>query len=114
MKLEPEDYLTEGGRVYFYRICEHIKGKTEAIDSLEISMLAQTFQMYKDAVDEGNRVGFVNVFENGTIQINGYQTIMDKAYATILKHSPKFGLNATDRAKIASNVKPVKTKKTFA
>ena len=112
MRLKPEDYLTEEGKVYFYRICEHLKG-TEAIDSLEVSMLAQLFHMHAEAVAKGNKEGFINVFDNGTIQVNGYQTIVDKAYSMILKHSPKFGLNATDRAKIASNVKPVKVKKSF-
>ena len=112
-KMTPANYLSELGLDYFNRICGYLGDKLQESDSIELSMLANLYAMHDEAVAAGSKVGFVNEFPNGTIQANGYQTIIDRCYSTILKHGAKFGLNPSDREKLASSIKPVKTKKSF-
>lgn len=74
-------------------------------------MLANEFDKYHMAAEIANKKGidgYTNEFDNGTIQVNAYHTIMKDCYKTILTHSAKFGLNPEARAKIFKGIKPKK------
>jgi phage terminase small subunit len=68
-------------------------------------MLSMAYHQYFEAVRNGAKEGFLNIYANdkgNTIQINGHQAQLNQAYANILKHSSKFGMNAADREKISA------------
>jgi len=116
---EPMDYLSKRGRLLFYRIIRHIKESdlVRDIDTLELSMLANSFDLYEKMAEECNEKGYVRPVsgKNGTFdQAVPQYTIMQQQYANIMKHSPKFGLTPGDREKIFSGMKAKKKKDALA
>lgn len=108
--MEQGSFLTENGKRLFELIQKHCeaKGIIESIDGIELSMLAHEYDKYAMAAQEVNKkpgvAGLVNTFDNGTVQVNAYHTIMKDAYDKINKNSGKFGLTPGDRAKIFKDV----------
>lgn len=103
-------YLTKRGRVIFYQILNHIKdaGIEYKIDTLELSMLANSYDSFERAADYCNKHGFSKEIESkqGSFgQIIPEYTVMRNEYSNILKHSPKFGMTPGDRAKIFGGMK---------
>ena len=110
---EPMDYLTKRGRVIFYRIVRHINdaGIIMDIDTMELSMIANCFDLYERASTACNDQGFIGEFEgkNGTYkQVIPEYNVMQQQYDKILKHSSKFGLTPGDREKIFGGMKKAK------
>ena len=108
-------YLSRRGRLIFSRILKHIKdaGIDAPIDSMELSMLANSFDVFEIMAEKCNKGGYVVPVtgKNGTFdQAVPEYTIMKQQYDTILKHGPKFGLNPGDREKIFSGMKKAKKK----
>jgi phage terminase small subunit len=90
-------YLSEQGHRIYVELQKHCKKlKMMDIDYLELSMLANEFDCYARASKMCNEEGFANKHS----QIRPEYTVMKTAYANILKHSGKFGLNPGDRARI--------------
>lgn len=115
-EVEPVDYLTKRGRRIFQLIVAHCKvNDLDAdIDTLELTMLANSMDLYESAAkrvndlrgsdDEKIRNG---AFGSGGKPSNDYM-VMLKEYEKVLKHSPKYGLNPGDRAKIFGGLKKKK------
>jgi hypothetical protein len=81
------------------------------IHELLIDQLANEFAKYEYYQDEADKVGYVNEYDkNGglSIQVNGYQSIQDKALTNIKNLAPKFGLTMADMKNIftASELNP--------
>ena len=102
------DYLSAGGIRIYEDIKKHCEEKLKyiTIDSLELGMLANSFDVYARAAKVCNEDGFANSHD----QIRPEYSVMKTEYANILKHSAKFGLNHHDRDKILKNVKDDKKK----
>lgn len=108
-------FLTEEGREIFEAIKEHCQQKLKMndADDFEISMLANSFDLYKKAAETCNTKGVSqNPKEGGWAQVRPEYTVMKTEYQNILKHSGKFGLNPADRAKFFKGSKG--EKKVFA
>jgi P27 family predicted phage terminase small subunit len=110
-----QDYLTDRGQQIFDEILAFLKDKgvSDNIDTFELSMLANEFDKYHMAAEQANKKGidgYMNEFDNGTIQVNAYHTIMKDCYKTIMTHSAKFGLNPEARSKIFKGIKTKKKK----
>lgn len=99
------DFLTDLGRKIYKRLETHCKDrmKTMDIDSLELSMLANSMALYFEMAEfiKDNTVKMTFVTEKGTYeQVRPEYTVMKNEYQNILKHGAKFGLNPGDREKI--------------
>lgn len=112
------DFLTELGRKIYKRLETHCKEKLKMmdIDSLELSMLANSMAMYFECAEfiKDNGVKMTFVTEKGTYeQIRPEYTVLKNEYGNILKHGAKFGLNPGDREKIFKGLKEPEKKKGF-
>lgn len=113
------EYLSEDGKEVYERLIKHCKDKLRMfdIDSLELSMLANSFSLYADSAKICNEKGISMSFTNdkGGVyeQIRPEYTVMKNEYQNILKHGAKFGLNPGDRDKIFKGLKDEKKKKGF-
>jgi len=98
-----KDYLTLKGRIIFSAIAKHLKDKgvEDSITSFELSMLANSFDMYAEAAMFCNKNGnTLNSGDKGYMQVHPKYTIMKNEYTHIQKHAPKFGLNPLDVQKL--------------
>ena len=107
---QPLDYLSERGRKIFFQIRKHIEdnGIMLNIDEYELSMLAQSFDLFDIAATYCKDNGITGEFngKNGTFkQVIPEYNVMQQQYDKVLKHSSKFGLNPGDRAKIFGGLK---------
>ena len=107
---EPAGYLTKRGRKIFQEIITHIRDSNiiQDIDTLELSMLANSFDVYERMAQQLNEEGFSEevITKNGSFkQIVPEYTVMKNEYANVLKHSGKFGLTPGDRQKIFGGLK---------
>lgn len=95
--------LSKRGQQYFDILKEHTShiGIME-IDDIELAMLANEYDLYFTNMEFCQQYGysFVTGSNNGYSQIRPEFTVMKNAYQNILKHSPKFGMNPADRAKL--------------
>lgn len=105
-----EEYLSENGVKIFNELKKHCAFalKMEEVDDFELTMLANSFDLYarsaKVCNEEGTNQTFVS--EKGVYsQIRPEYTVMKNEYQNILKHGAKFGLNPGDRKKIFNVVK---------
>jgi phage terminase small subunit len=110
------DFLSDEGEEIFKRLQKHCKEKLKVfdIDTLELSMLANSFAMYFNAARycKDNGVSMTFVTEKGTYeQIRPEYSVMKNEYQNILKHGAKFGLNPADREKIFKGLDKGKEKK---
>ena len=110
------DFLNDLGKEIYTRLEKHCRQQLKMfeIDDLELSMLANSFALYFETAKfcsaEGVKMTFVT--EKGMYeQIRPEYTVMKNEYQNILKHSPKFGLNAADRERIFKGLDVGKTKK---
>ena len=110
------DFLNELGKEIYAKLEKHCKDRMKMIDidSLELSMLANSLALYietaKFCSDEGVKMTFIS--EKGTYeQIRPEYTVMKNEYQNVLKHGAKFGLNPGDREKIFKGLKDDKQKK---
>lgn len=99
------DFLNETGKKIYKRLEAHSKLRMKMldIDSLELSMLANSMALYFDTAEfiKDNGVKMTFVTEKGTYeQVRPEYTVMKNEYQNILKHGAKFGLNPGDREKI--------------
>lgn len=109
------DFLTDAGREIYKRLETHCSDKLKVmdIDSLELSMLANSMALYFDTAEfiRDNGVKMTFVTGKGTYeQIRPEYTVMKNEYQNILKHGAKFGLNPGDREKIFKNLTKEKPK----
>lgn len=107
---EPAGYLSKRGRKIFLDIVRHVKDNEiiHDIDTLELSMLANCFDLYETAALYCRDKGITDTFEgkNGAYKnVVPEYNVMQQQYDKILKHSSKFGLNPGDRAKIFGGLK---------
>lgn len=72
------------------------------VDDIEIAMLANEYDLYFSNAEFCQREGYTfrTGSNNGYSQVRPEFTIMKNSYQNILKHSPKFGMNPADRAKL--------------
>jgi len=112
---EPMNYLTKRGRKLFYLIIRHVRdaGIDSSIDSIELSTLANSFDVYESMAKVCNEEGFIASVtgKNGTFdQIRPQYTIMRNEYANIMKNSMKYGMTPGDREKIFGGMNKKKKK----
>lgn len=122
-------HLTDTGKEIYRRLESFVKGKLnmEEVDDIELSMLANSYDLYFKNAKFCNDYGVSMSFPKSGKPDNGedddelaedekneikaktggmYQqirpeyTVMKNEYQNILKHSSKFGLTPGDRAKI--------------
>lgn len=111
-KIQPRGYLTKKGRLIFFQLVRHVEeaGLDESIDILELTMLANCFDLYEEAAERVKKlmeIGDDKTFGTGGRLSTDYQ-VMEKEYNKILKHAPKYGLNPGDRHKIFGGMKKKK------
>lgn len=107
MYMEPQGYLTERGKGIFLAIAEYLDKKGFDEDcSFELSMLANSFDMYARAAEACNTEdrGYAQVTKTGYSQVKADYTVMKTEYVNVLKHSGKFGLNPLDVQKMLKNL----------
>jgi len=108
---EPLPYLTKRGRKIFSQVIKHITdtGIIFDIDVLELSMLANSFDIYERMSEICNGDdGFTEIVtgKNGSFkQVRPEYSIMKAEYANIIRNSGKYGLTPGDRAKIFGGMK---------
>lgn len=107
---EPEKYLSKRGRTIFFSIIKHVKEKgiLEDIDTLELSMLCNSFVNYEKMAQfcSDNEYTEEVTGKNGTFKmVRPEYSIMRNEYANVLKHSGKFGINPADRLKAFGKLK---------
>jgi phage terminase small subunit len=112
------DFLSDEGVEIYKRLEKHCKDKLKVfdIDSLELSMLANSFAMYFAAAQycKDNGVSMSFTTEKGTYeQIRPEYSVMKNEYQNILKHGAKFGLNPGDRDKVFKGLSKEKKAKGF-
>lgn len=94
--MKPQDYLTDRGKEIFQEIVAAIPNQDILLktDSLELSMLAQAFDVYARGAKELN--------DGDSIKTTKAQlsTIIKQSSDFITKNSDKFGLNPAAREKI--------------
>jgi P27 family predicted phage terminase small subunit len=103
-----QDYLTKRGKKIYKEIEKHVKdrGLSEAIDSFELSMLANAFDMHHEAAKELNEKGYTQKAPNSNYtQVKGEFTVMQRSWDYINKNGGKFGLNPEAREKIKAFTK---------
>lgn len=111
---EPLPYLTKRGRKIFSLIIKHIQdsGFLFDIDTLELSMLANSFDIYErmsEICNGENGLTEMVTGKNGTFkQVRPEYTIMKNEYTNVIKNSSKYGLTPGDREKIFSGMKKKK------
>jgi P27 family predicted phage terminase small subunit len=90
------------GKAIFFRILEFLdRTKLEAIDSFELSVLAQNFDIFARASESVNIDGYSKpVGQNNYEQVTPHWTAMKDSANYIMKHADKFGLNPAARDKI--------------
>lgn len=102
-------FLSPEGRQILSQLEKHCEmfPKAFAIDSLELAMLANSFDMYAKAAAVCHEKGISVKFKKGEDkeggvyeQIRPEYTVMKTEYSNILKHGPKFGLNPAARESI--------------
>jgi phage terminase small subunit len=114
--MEKVDFLSENGHLIYQELKKHCDSKLKMfdVDSFELMMLANSFDLYARSaeycLEEGVSMTFVT--EKGTYeQIRPQYTVMKNEYQNILKHGAKFGLNPGDREKIFKKLGTEKDKK---
>jgi len=108
-----DGFLTKEGKLIFERIKQHCTDNNILfeIDDFELSMLANSFDLYnRYAKIVNDEQATQKPKEGGWDQVRPEYTVMKNEYQNILKHSSKFGLNPGDRAKIFSGMKKEKKK----
>lgn len=100
-------------------IIDHLtnSGISADIDTMELSMLANSFDVFERMAETCNSTedggGFVTIIDTkggGKMeQVRPEYTIMRNEYSNIMKHSPKFGLTPLDRKKIFGSIEKKKT-----
>jgi phage terminase small subunit len=120
-------HLTDKGKQIYARLEAFVKGKLTMgeVDDIELSMLANSYDLYfrmakycnvhgvsmtfsskapvPDDEDDDlaeDEKDFIKAKGGGYQQIRPEYTVMKNEYQNILKHSAKFGLTPGDRAKI--------------
>lgn len=111
------EHLSDRGKEIYSRLEGHVRGKLKMfeIDSIELSMLANSYALYFDNAEYCNKNGvkFTMVTEKGGEyeQIRPEYTVMKNEYQNVLKHSAKFGLTPGDRSRIFKDLANKKEKK---
>jgi len=101
--MKPLHYLTDNGNRIFKQILNAIpRGISKDIDTYELSMLANAFDLHERAsvVMNHEEGGFVQTTKNNYSQIKAEFTVWQKTGDFINKHSSNFGLNPASREKI--------------
>lgn len=109
-------FLSEDGKTIYDAILNHCKENNidKDIDTFELSMLANSFDLYAINAEYCRDNGTTQSPEKGGWdQIRPEYTVMKNEYQNILKHSSKFGLNPGDRAKIFNGLNKKEKKKGF-
>ena len=107
--MKPESYLTDSGKRIFTKIEKYLKEKgiTHNITSLELSMLANSFDVYATAALDVNENGYKQLNERtGGYSLSPAAQVMKTEYTNIKNHSPKFGINPVDMRKILADDSP--------
>jgi P27 family predicted phage terminase small subunit len=102
-----QNYLSERGKEIYKLIETHCQelGILKDIDSFELSMLANSLDLYAKAAQHCKENGISQVSKTGWSQISAEYAAMKQEYQSITKHSAKFGLNPYDRERILNLTK---------
>ena len=101
--ITPQEYLTNEGGAIFKEIVKSLNGVTEEIDTYELSMLANSYDLYHRNAEILNGSTQLPVLDQTRIA-----ALMDKAWRQIEKQSDKFGMNPIGRDKLSKIAKPQK------
>lgn len=109
--MKPQNYLSPKGVKIFNAIAKYLSDNnySEGVSSFELSMLANSFDMYADAAEDCKKYGTTQKTSTGYSQIRAPYTVMKTEYQNVLKHSGKFGLNPSDAEKMLRKLPEKKT-----
>ena len=109
--MKAQDYLTPKGVQIFNAIAKYLEENNykEGVSSFELSMLANSFDMYADAAKKCKEGGTTQVTKTGYSQVRAEYTVMKTEYQNVLKHSGKFGLNPSDAKKMLDKLPNAKS-----
>ena len=97
--MKPYIKLTGVSKKVFDELAKHLDDHgVLTIDRLKLTVLAQSFGLYADAVKRLDEDGYVNIHN----QIHPCVTAMEKAINAIIKISPSFGIDPASRERILS------------
>ena len=116
MKKQFNNFLSDEGREIYKMIRQHLTDNNilKDADDLELSMLANSFDLYGKNAEFCTTYGTTQKPKGGGWdQIRPEYTVMKNEYGNILKHGGKFGLNPGDRDKIFKGLKEKKNAKGF-
>lgn len=105
--MKPQPYLDKLAQSYFKAIADILesRGMADNAFSIELSMLANEYSKYENAVKEMNVKGYYTKSKTGWEQISPCMTVQNNAIQMINKLSPKFGLTPADFEKIKDAAK---------
>ena len=102
-KLKPILKLDEESLKVFDTVVSFLdeRGLIEVVDTLTVTMLAKSISVYMImARAVTNQADIVQEFENGSSNVTGAFTAMNKAQDQVMKLSAKLGLSPMDRSRI--------------
>ena len=106
--MKPQDYLSKEGKVIFAKIAKYLEeaGFTDDVNSYELSMLANSFDIYAKAAKEVRDEGYQQYNDRSkTMSMTPAYNIMKIEYSNMTKHAPKFGINPVDLKKVVQDQK---------
>jgi P27 family predicted phage terminase small subunit len=100
--MTPETYLSKRGKEIFKRIEKAIKEQelSKDIDSLDLSALANAYDLHSTASERMNKDGYSQQTKSGYHQVKADFTVWKQTADYIKNNSGKFGLNPESREKI--------------
>lgn len=99
---KPPTFLSAEGKRIYHAVCEHLldnKGLA-AIDHYEISVVANSFDLYIKAAKIVRKQGAYQTTRTGYSQVRAEYTVMKSEAINIMKYAEKYGLNQAAREKI--------------
>ena len=99
--MDPQPYLSKEGKRIFEEIAEFLtaQGMAHEIDSFELSMLANAFDMHAKASKEIAKHGATRETPNKYTQVSPEYTVWKQTGDYITKHSEKFLISPGARGK---------------
>lgn len=103
INLSPIFQLDEQATLMFELVASHLeeKGLVESVDAITISMLAKNLSIYFSVAQMVNNAeDVIQTFDNGSSNVSGAFTALNKAQDQVMKLSAKLGLSPMDRTRI--------------
>ncbi len=114
LDLKPIFTLDEEGEKLFYRVVNYLESSDliAEVDVITVTMLAKSLALYITCAREVHDYhDMIQVYQNGSSNVSGAFTALNKAQDQVLKLSAKLGLSPMDRTRIMGAVNNVESAK---